>query len=125
MALPVNEVSVTISLILVVIWAYVKFISHKHRPHSEDMVDLIALLLLVPVLVIGAIFIAVALGVVELTSIEGLFIHMGISGGILIGAVIYFFYITLHREDGLADKRSHAVASGLQRASLKLKPGRR
>jgi|GEM_PF-5339797 len=124
MALPVNETSVIISLILVVIWAYVKFVSHKHKPHSEDMVDLIALLLLGPVLVIGSIFIAIALGVVELTSIEGLFIHMGISGGILIGAVIYFFYITLHREDGMPDQKSHAVAAGLKRASLKVKPGR-
>ena len=67
--------------------------------HSEDMVDLISLLLLGPVIVIGSILVVIALGLLPLATVEGLFIHMGISGTILIGSAIYFFYITLYRED--------------------------
>ncbi|HLC51510.1 MAG TPA: hypothetical protein VJH90_04030 [archaeon] len=97
--LPINEVSLVLSLFLVVIWAIVKFAKRKSPPQSEDVVDLISLLFLGPVFIIGLIFIAISLNFLDFSIIDDIKTNVGISGAILFGVSLYFFYVTVNREE--------------------------
>ena len=114
MAIPINEVSLFISIVLALFWAVVKFSRRRTTPQAEDVVDLIALLFLGPVFVVGAIFIAISLGILELSILEIIKTNVGISGAILVGAGLYFFYVTLQRDEEqrkLAEAKKVAVKS--------------
>lgn len=97
MTLPFNEISLIISILLVILWAYLKFMKHKLKPNPEDVVDLITLLLLGPVLTIGALFIASGFGMLDLNELNAMRVNLGISGTILIGSSVYIYYVIYHR----------------------------
>ena len=98
MVLPINEISISVSLFIVALWAYFKFFKHKLQPTPEDVVDLITLLLIGPVVTIGILFIFSAFGAVDLSELAPLRANLGISGAILIGSSIYIYYIVVHRK---------------------------
>jgi hypothetical protein len=93
MALPINEISMVVSLGIVAVWAFFKFWIHKHKP-----VDLITLLLLGPVVTIGILFILSAFNAIDLIELSPLRVNLGISGAILIGSSAYIYYIVIHRK---------------------------
>jgi hypothetical protein len=98
MALPINEISMVVSLGIVAVWAFFKFWIHKHKPNPEDIVDLITLLLLGPVVTIGILFILSAFNAIDLIELSPLRVNLGISGAILIGSSAYIYYIVIHRK---------------------------
>ena len=98
MALPINEFSMFVSLLIVFIWVYFKFFRHKLKPTPEDVVDLITLLLIGPVVTIGILFIFSAFGLIDLSDLSPLRVNLGISGAILIGSSFYIYYIVVHKK---------------------------
>ena len=97
MPLASNEISLIVSLVIVALWALIKFWKYKIKPTPEDVVDMITLLLMGPVVAIGIFFMMSAFNLIDLSELSPLRVNLGISGAILIGASIYIYYVVIHR----------------------------
>ncbi len=97
MSLPVGEVTVVVSIALALAWGFIKFAQRRSEPRAEDVVDMIGLILIGGNMVAGVVLMAIALNLVPVAVLEGFRLVIGLGGGLLIGAGLYFYYLALRQ----------------------------
>ncbi|HLC51511.1 MAG TPA: hypothetical protein VJH90_04035 [archaeon] len=97
MSLPIGEATVVVSIALALAWGFIKFVQRRSHPDPEDVVDMIGLILIGGDMVAGVVLIAIALDLVPVLVLQDFKLVIGLGGGLLIGAGLYFYYLALRQ----------------------------